>query len=114
VISCTGLVDDERETAEDYRARLEVAASRGLPMICANPDRVVQRGDKLIPCAGALADVYETLGGTVIMAGKPHAPIYALALAEAERRLGRPVDRARVLAIGDGVPTTCGAPRLRA
>ncbi|MFX4944912.1 hypothetical protein ABTB59_19225, partial [Acinetobacter baumannii] len=65
-ISCTGLIDDETETAEDYRARLAVAASRGIPLICANPDRVVQRGPRLIPCAGALADVYENLGGPVI------------------------------------------------
>jgi HAD superfamily hydrolase (TIGR01459 family) len=104
-ICCTGLIDDERETAEDYRAALTVAAGRELLFICANPDRVVQRGDRLIPCAGALADLYETLGGSVIMAGKPFAPIYALALAEAGDRLGRAVDHARVLAVGDGVPT---------
>jgi HAD superfamily hydrolase (TIGR01459 family) len=105
VISCTGLVDDETETAEDYRDRLRPAAARRLPLICANPDRVVQRGDQLIPCAGAVADVYEELGGTVMMAGKPFRPIYDLALAEAEARLGRPVDRSRVLAVGDGLPT---------
>lgn len=105
VIACTGLEDDERETAEDYRQRLRPAAARGLPFVCANPDRVVQRGDDLIPCAGALADVYAELGGQVVMAGKPHAPIYALALAEAEARLGRPVNRGRVLAVGDGLPT---------
>ena len=68
-------------------------------MICANPDRVVQRGDQLIFCAGALADLYEALGGPVLMAGKPCAPIYDLALA------GRGVDRAKVLCIGDGIAT---------
>ena len=104
-ISCTGLFDDEIETPEDYRDRLTVAAQRGLTFICANPDRVVQRGDRLIFCAGALADLYESLGGQVIMAGKPFAPIYELAIAEAENLTGKPVDRRRVLCIGDGVIT---------
>ena len=104
-LSVTGPVDDETETPEDYRGRLAPAAARGLELICANPDRIVQRGDKIIYCGGALADLYEELGGRVTMAGKPYGPIYALALAEAERLLGRPVDRSRVLCIGDGVVT---------
>lgn len=104
-IACTGLIDDEVETADDYRDRLAAAARRGLPMICANPDRVVQRGDRLIPCAGALADLYEAMGGEVVMAGKPFAPIYAAALTEADRLAGRPLDRARILAVGDGLLT---------
>ena len=81
-IGCSGLYDDETEIPEDYRDRLAVAARRGVTFICANPDRVVQRGDKLIFCAGALADLYESLGGEVIMAGKPFAPIYDLAIAK--------------------------------
>lgn len=104
-VCCTGLEDDERETPEDYREPLAQAAARGLPFVCANPDRVVQRGDKLIWCAGGLADVYAELGGEVIMAGKPFAPVYDLVLREAQARLGRAPDRARVLCIGDGVPT---------
>ena len=104
-ILSSGLYDDETEVPEDYRERLQVAADRGLLFICANPDRVVQRGDRLIFCAGALADLYESLGGRVVMAGKPYAAIYDLALIEAEKLLGRPVDRARVLCIGDGVIT---------
>lgn len=104
-VSVTGLVDDATETPEDYRDLLTPAAQRGLEMICANPDRVVQKGDKLIYCAGALADLYEELGGKVTMAGKPFAPIYDLALIEAEKLLGQPVDRRRVLCIGDGVIT---------
>ncbi|PXA89844.1 TIGR01459 family HAD-type hydrolase [Caulobacter sp. D4A] len=104
-ILCSGLYDDETEVPEDYRDRLKVAADRGLLFICANPDRVVQRGDKLIYCAGALADLYEELGGKVVMAGKPFAAIYDLALAQAERLKGGPVDRSRVLCIGDGVIT---------
>ena len=104
-ISCTGLFDDEIETPEDYRMRLQVCADRGLEMVCANPDRVVQRGDKMIWCAGALADLYEEMGGKVIMVGKPFAPIYDLSYAEADRLAGRALDRGRILAIGDGVQT---------
>jgi HAD-superfamily class IIA hydrolase, TIGR01459 len=104
-LSVTGPEDDETETPEDYRDRLAPAAKRGLEMICANPDRVVQRGDRLIYCAGALADLYESQGGPVTMAGKPFAPIYQLALTEAEKARGQPVDPARVLCIGDGVIT---------
>ncbi|HEX5377718.1 MAG TPA: TIGR01459 family HAD-type hydrolase [Phenylobacterium sp.] len=104
-ISVTGPYDDEIEGPGDYQERFEAAARRGLEMICANPDIVVQRGDRLIYCGGALAQLYAALGGTVTMAGKPHAPIYDLSLAQAQRLLGRPVDRARVLCIGDGVAT---------
>jgi len=104
-ISVTGPYDDETETPEDYRARFEAAAARGLEMICANPDIVVQRGPKLIYCGGALAELYAALGGVVRMAGKPHAPIYGLSLAEAEVLRGAPVDPARVLCIGDAVAT---------
>ena len=66
---------------------------------------MVQRGDRLIYCGGALAQLYESLGGRAIMAGKPYAPIYEMALAEAATHLGRPVDPARVLCVGDGLPT---------
>lgn len=104
-ISITGPYDDEVETPEDYRDRLAVAAERGLELICANPDRVVQRGDRLIYCAGSLADLYETMGGRVTMAGKPFGPIYDMAVKAAEALRGRPVDRSRVLCIGDGVVT---------
>ena len=104
-ISCTGLTDDEAETPEDYRDRLAAAAARHLTMICANPDRVVQRGDRLIYCAGSLADLYMAMGGTVVMAGKPYPPIYARTLNEAERLAKGPLDPKRVLCIGDGVQT---------
>ncbi|MDP3661204.1 TIGR01459 family HAD-type hydrolase [Phenylobacterium sp.] len=104
-IACTGPYDDEVETPEDYRVRLEAAADRGLTMICANPDLVVQRGPKMIYCGGALAQLYEALGGAVQMAGKPHPPIYDLALAQAALGLSGPLQRERVLCIGDGVPT---------
>lgn len=104
-ISLTGLVDDTTETPEDYRERLAAGAARDLELICANPDRVVQRGEQLIYCGGSLADLYETLEGRVTMVGKPFEPIYDLALQEGERLLGRAVDRSRVLCIGDGVIT---------
>ena len=104
-VVCSGPEDDERETAEDYRGRLEVCAARGLEMVCANPDRVVQRGERMIVCGGALADLYGALGGRVVMAGKPYPPIYAATLAEAERLAGRALERARVLAVGDGLLT---------
>jgi HAD superfamily hydrolase (TIGR01459 family) len=104
-LAVTGLENDDVETPEHYRERLAAAAARKLPMICANPDRVVQKGDAIIYCAGALADLYVELGGEVIMAGKPFAPIYDLALAEAEALKGGPVKRSRVLCIGDGLGT---------
>jgi len=104
-ISCTGPYDDEVDTPQDYRDRFVAAIGRGLEMICANPDIVVQRGSTLIYCGGALAEFYTALGGQATMAGKPFAPIYDLALAEAGRLLGRPLDAGRVLAVGDGIPT---------
>jgi HAD superfamily hydrolase (TIGR01459 family) len=104
-VSATGLFDDEIETPEDYRARLTVCADRGLLMICANPDIVVQRGDKMIYCAGALAALYATLGGRVLMAGKPHPPIYGAAYAAVDRLIGHAVAKAQMLAIGDGLAT---------
>jgi len=104
-IAVTGPYNEDVEGPEDYRERFTAPAMRGLPMICANPDRVVQHGDRLIYCGGALADVYKELGGEVLMAGKPYAPIYDLSLAEAGRLLGRDVDPRRVLCIGDGLHT---------
>lgn len=105
VIVCSGLYDDDHETAEDYRRRLEGPARRKVPMICANPDLTVARGSKVIPCAGAIAALYETMGGPVIYAGKPHLPVYDMALDMIGERLTRPADKARILAIGDGVNT---------
>lgn len=103
-VLCTGLFDDETETAEDYRDMLAGLQARGLPLICANPDREVERGDRLVPCAGALADIYVQLGGETRIAGKPHAPIYNEAMARARALRGN-VDLDRTLAIGDGVTT---------
>jgi HAD superfamily hydrolase (TIGR01459 family) len=102
---CTGLRHDDVETPEDYEPELRAMSIRGLTMICANPDIVIHRGDTLIYCAGALARRYEELGGSVIYAGKPYAPIYDRALALAQEIRGAPVDKRRVLAIGDGMRT---------
>jgi HAD superfamily hydrolase (TIGR01459 family) len=104
-IVCTGLFDDETESAEDYRAMLLQAREHKLPLICANPDIVVERGDRLIYCAGAIAELYRELGGEAIFYGKPHRPIYERAMALATERRGKPTSLDRVLAIGDSVRT---------
>jgi HAD superfamily hydrolase (TIGR01459 family) len=109
-VVCTGLFDDETETPETYRDLLAQLRARNLFFLCANPDIVVERGEKLVYCAGALADAYAELGGEVYYAGKPHRPLYDMALAEVnrarkERSLGATVALDRVLAIGDSVRT---------
>ena len=104
-IVCTGLFDDETESAENYRAMLLKARERKLTLVCANPDIVVERGDRLIYCAGAIAELYLELGGEVIFYGKPHRPIYERAMALAAERRGQAVPLNRVLAIGDSVRT---------
>jgi HAD superfamily hydrolase (TIGR01459 family) len=82
--------------------------ARGLPMVCANPDLVVERGDKLVYCAGAIAELYAAAGGNVLYAGKPHRPIYQQALDAARAARGRETAHRRVLAIGDSVRTDLG------
>jgi HAD superfamily hydrolase (TIGR01459 family) len=104
-VLCTGLRNDEIETLDDYQSELQAMSVRGLAMICANPDIVIHRGDTLIYCAGALARRYEELGGSVVYAGKPYAPIYDRALTLAEQIRGAPIEKPGVLAIGDGMRT---------
>ena len=99
-IVCCGLFDDQTEVPEDYRARLMLAREAGLPLLCANPDVIVDLGDKRLYCAGALAELYEDMGGTSLYFGKPHPPIYDMA----RRKLGLPEDT-RYLAVGDGIAT---------
>ncbi len=110
-VVCTGLFDDEKETPGDYLTLLRSARARGLEMICVNPDIKVERGDRIIYCAGALAQAYEDMGGEVLYAGKPHAPIYEEALRVARELRGGTLDTARVLAIGDGAKTDIGGAR---
>jgi HAD superfamily hydrolase (TIGR01459 family) len=105
-VVCSGLFDDTIETPEDYRELLNALRARSRFMVCANPDIVVERGDTLVYCAGALADAYAALGGNVLYCGKPHPPIYELALATAAGlRNGKTLSNQRVLAIGDSVRT---------
>jgi len=100
LMSCTGLLDDTVETPDDYRALLGRLVGKNIRMVCANPDLVVERGDRLVYCAGALARLYVELGGDAILVGKPHAPIYAAA-----RERIAALGGSRILAIGDGLPT---------
>src|SRR5262245_36017523 len=102
---CSGLTDDTVETPQDYHELIERMRARRLPMICANPDVVVERGDKLVYCAGAIADLYAAAGGEVIFAGKPCRPIYDQAVAIAQAARGAPVAHHRIVAIGDSVRT---------
>jgi HAD superfamily hydrolase (TIGR01459 family) len=105
-VVCSGLFDDTTETPDSYRDMLAAMRARSLFMVCANPDVVVERGDTLVYCAGALADAYAALDGKVLYCGKPHAPIYETALATAAAaRGGLMPERKRVLAIGDSVRT---------
>jgi len=104
-ILCSGLFDDGTEEPGDYAETYRIARERGLVMVCANPDIVVDRGERRIFCGGALAQAYEQAGGEARYFGKPHAPIYDLALAKIAATTGRVVERPRILAIGDG-PTT--------
>src|SRR5438094_8588005 len=104
-IICTGLFDDETESAEDYRDMLLQALDRKLPLIRAHPDLLVERGDRLIYCAGAVAELYRELGGEVVFYGKPHRPIYERAMQLAAARNGHTAKLSKVLAIGDSVPT---------
>ena len=102
-IVCTGLPTADG-TPDDVRAPLLYAKQKGLKLLCANPDIIVDRGDKREWCAGAVAQAYSEMGGTSLYFGKPHAPIYDLA----RRRLAaiRPnIPDDRILAIGDGITT---------
>lgn len=101
VVLATGLYDDDREGPEDYRPTLERMAGRGLVMICANPDNVVQRGESLVYCAGAIARLYEEIGGTAVYYGKPHPPVFHAARAAAHQKGAGE----RPLVIGDNLET---------
>jgi len=104
-IVCTGLNDDRTETAESYRPVLARALESGLPFICANPDLVVDVGGTLYLCAGAVAELFEAMGGTVYWAGKPFPVAYETARRTAEALRGQTIASERVLAIGDAVRT---------
>lgn len=106
-LACTGL-EEARPRVEDYRPDLDRWVDRDIHMHCLNPDRLVIRGGIPEPCAGAIADVYEMLGGRVTWYGKPHETIYDHAL----HRSGNP-PKDEVLAVGDGLQTDIlGAARM--
>lgn len=104
-IVCTGLFDDRSETPEDYRHTILYAKQKGLKLLCANPDVIVDVGDERIYCAGAIAEAYTAAGGKSFYFGKPHAPIYILARARLEAMLDRRVGEEYILCIGDGINT---------
>ena len=92
--------NEDHMSVDDHQDVLSAAAARRLPMVCANPDLDVIRGEARLICAGALARRYEQLGGDVRYHGKPHDSVYAAAFAMLDG-----ISRARVLAVGDGVRT---------
>ena len=102
-VICTGLKDDLTETPSDYRAALLQCKINDLPMLCANPDIIVDLGHQRIYCAGALAEAYEKMGGKVLYFGKPHPPIYDLARRRLDQLTGG--KDSRILAVGDGITT---------
>jgi HAD superfamily hydrolase (TIGR01459 family) len=104
-VVCTGLFDDSKETPDDYVSLLRDMKRRNLVMICANPDKMVRFDDRLLYCAGSLAEAYLAIGGKVLMAGKPYRPIYELAMREAARYRGASFGLDKILAIGDGPET---------
>ncbi|MFM9848822.1 MAG: TIGR01459 family HAD-type hydrolase [Hyphomicrobiaceae bacterium] len=108
-IVCSGLVHDRTQTAGDYRDVLEAALKRKLPFVCANPDLAVDVGPDRLPCAGAIAALYEEMGGPVFWAGKPHASAYRGAMLKAQELRGAPILPSRVLAIGDAIRTDLAA-----
>ncbi len=110
LLLCIGLRDQVNDQPEDYRRELGLAADKGLPMLCANPDKQVRVGGRLYWCAGALAEIYEDLGGSVIYPGKPYAPIYRLAI-ERLAQLRKHPDR--ILCIGDSPATDLRGARLQ-
>lgn len=108
-IVCTGLVDDANETVESYRRLIEDGVAQALPFVCANPDLVVDVGDKRYLCAGSIAAEYERRGGKVFWAGKPHPAAYGTALRRAAELRGAEPPRDRILAIGDALRTDLAA-----
>jgi len=104
-VVCTGLKDDSTDTPENYHDILAKFQSVNLPFICANPDIVVEKGDRMLFCAGALARDYAAMGGETRIVGKPHKPIYDLAISRLNSLSDKPIDKSRILAIGDGMPT---------
>lgn len=98
-------LDTDDDTPADYATRMAIWKARNLPLICANPDKVVEEGDRIVYCGGALADAYEDIGGRVMMAGKPYNPIYEQAAAKLDEAAGHQFEKRQILAIGDSLRT---------
>ncbi len=104
VVVCSGFLEEFEEEPSAYEAMFRRIRARNLPFICANPDVIVHYGNKEFWCAGALARLYQQLGGEVRIAGKPHAPIYECAFEKLQKIRGT-VEKSQILAIGDGLLT---------
>lgn len=104
-IVCTGLFDDRTETPDDYRATILYGKTKGLRLLCANPDIVVDVGETRIYCAGAIAQAYAEAGGTSLYFGKPHPPIYAMARRKLVESRGEEPPADEILCLGDGIAT---------
>ena len=102
-IVCCGPTDPHADP-NDMRSDFLVAKARGLKLLCANPDIVVDRGDRREWCAGALAKLYTDMGGESLYFGKPHPPIYDLAR-QRLLELGHNIPDSRILCVGDGIIT---------
>lgn len=104
-ILLTGLRDDRTETPDDYADEIAGWVARGLTVLCANPDIVVDRGETRLWCAGALAERHGEAGGDVVYFGKPHLPVYERCHEVLDELAGEATPKSRILAIGDGVRT---------
>ncbi len=111
-ILCSGLNDDRNEVPEDYKPLLKDALAADLHFVCANPDFVVDVGGTLYYCAGAIADLYEHMGGTVFWAGKPYLSAYETAHSRAETLRGANVEKSKILVIGDAIRTDLKGARM--
>ena len=103
-ILCTGLLDDEIEKPQTYKDQFEHFINKNLRLICANPDEIVYRGDKMISCAGGMAKYYSSLGGDIKSYGKPHQEIYEHAF-NIIKKEGMCESKSEILAIGDSIKT---------
>ncbi|MEM7597056.1 MAG: TIGR01459 family HAD-type hydrolase [Pseudomonadota bacterium] len=102
-IVCAGPFDPMADP-ETWRPDLLFAKQKGMKLLCANPDIVVDRGEIREWCAGAVAKMYTEMGGESLYFGKPHPPIYDLSYRRLEA-IKPGVVKSRILAIGDGILT---------
>jgi len=104
-IICTGLIDEIGQNISDYQRLFENWIGNKKIFICANPDEVVSRGDKIEFCAGALAKYYKKLGGKVKYFGKPYEAIYDFAYKQSQSQFDIVINKNKILAVGDNLKT---------